>query len=87
MYDLKSIIERNREAVRLGVVKPGELVGTRLTATELEHPWSIQPTIADEGSTRYVVRNYDTGFQSCLSHATYDEAEAEARSLIAGEPL
>lgn len=88
MFDLETIIERNRAAVQCGVALPGTLVGTANTQpVELEYPWTVQPTVSDEGTTRYVARNYYTGFESAFSHATYEAAEGEARQLIAGEPL
>ena len=88
MYDLKQIIERNRAAVQCGVALPGTLIGTASTEpVGIAYPWTVQPTVSDEGTTRYVVRNYATGFESAFSHAAYEAAEGEARQLIAGEPL
>lgn len=92
MNPLNVIIEQNRRAVQQGVAKPGELVGTANTQpAELLHPWSVQPTVVspDEGTAcRYVVRNYETGFESRYTHATYEDAEREALLLqVKGEPL
>lgn len=92
MNPLADIIEQNRRAVELAIVKPGELIGTKLTKpATLDYPWSVQPTLVptDEGvACRHVVRNYETGFESRYTHATYEAAEQEGLLLQQkGEPL